>query len=87
MTCVTRDNRLTSHYAGRFQTVKQMEEKKQNNEGIRSMMAGPEQTENEKKISAALDKVAQKHGIESPTAVALAYVMAKAPYVFPIVGG
>jgi len=72
---------------GRFQTVKQMEEKKQNNEGIRSMMAGPEQTENEKKISAALDKVAQKHGIESPTAVALAYVMAKAPYVFPIVGG
>jgi aryl-alcohol dehydrogenase-like predicted oxidoreductase len=76
-----------SHFAGRFQTVKQMEEKKQNNEGIRSMMAGPEQTENEKKISAALDKVAQKHGIESPTAVALAYVMAKAPYVFPIVGG
>jgi aryl-alcohol dehydrogenase-like predicted oxidoreductase len=74
-------------FAGRFQTVKQMEEKKQNNEGIRSMMAGPEQTENEKKISAALDKVAQKHGIESPTAVALAYVMAKAPYVFPIVGG
>jgi len=72
---------------GRFQTVKQMEEKKKNNEGIRSLMAGPEQTENEKKISAALDKVAQAHGLESPTAVALAYVMAKAPNVFPIVGG
>merc|ERR1712227_765151 len=72
---------------GRFQTVKQMEEKKKNNEGIRSLMAGPDQTENEKKISAALDKVAQAHGLESPTAVALAYVMAKAPNVFPIVGG
>jgi len=72
---------------GRFQTVKQMEEKKANNEGIRSMMAGPDQTENEKKISAALDKIAQAHGLESPTAVALAYVMAKAPNVFPIVGG
>jgi aryl-alcohol dehydrogenase-like predicted oxidoreductase len=76
-----------SHFAGRFQTVKQMEEKKKNNEGIRSMMGGPEQTENEKKISEALDKIAQAHGLESPTAVALAYVMAKAPYVFPIVGG
>ncbi|KAM0692620.1 hypothetical protein Q7P36_007175 [Cladosporium allicinum] len=72
---------------GRFQTVKQMEEKKANNEGIRSMMAGPDQTENEKKISEALDKIAQAHGLESPTAVALAYVMAKAPNVFPIVGG
>ena len=28
-----------------------------------------------------------QHGIESVTAVALAYVMAKTPYVFPIVGG
>lgn len=65
-----------------------MEEKKKNNEGIRSVMAGSaDQTENEKKISAALDKVAQGHGLESPTAVALAYVMAKAPNVFPIVGG
>jgi aryl-alcohol dehydrogenase-like predicted oxidoreductase len=87
LACTIRDTRLTSHLAGRFQTVKQMEEKKKNNEGIRSLMAGPEQTENEKKISAALDKVAQAHGLESPTAVALAYVMAQTSNVFPIVGG
>lgn len=72
---------------GRFQSTAQLEEKKKNNEGIRSLFGPTEQTENEVKISEALNKVAQKHGIESPTAVALAYVMAKAPNVFPIVGG
>lgn len=50
-------------------------------------MMGGEQNENEAKISEALEKVAKKHNIDSPTAVALAYVMAKTPYVFPIVGG
>ncbi len=50
------------------------------------MGAPAEQTENEAKISEALHKVAKAHDIESPTAVALAYVMAKAPNVFPIVG-
>lgn len=64
-----------------------MEEKKKNNEGLRAIMGSGEQSENEVKISEALDKVAKSHGIESPTAVALAYVMAKAPNVFPIVGG
>ena len=74
-------------YAGKFQTTAQMEEKKKNNEGLRAIMGSGEQSENEVKISEALDKVAKKHGLESPTAVALAYVMAKAPNVFPIVGG
>jgi len=71
---------------GKFQSKKQLEERKKNNEGLRSMM-GSEQTEQEAKISEALDKVAQEHGVESPTVIALAYVMAKAPNVFPIVGG
>jgi aryl-alcohol dehydrogenase-like predicted oxidoreductase len=62
-----------------------MEERKKNNEGLRSMMGNPDQTEQEIKMSEALEKVAGEHGIESVTAVA--YVMAKAPYVFPIVGG
>ena len=31
--------------------------------------------------------MAGEHGLESVTAIALAYVMAKAPHVFPIVGG
>jgi len=50
--------------------------------------ASDEQSEQEKKVSAALQKVADelRNGI-SITAVALAYVLQKAPYVFPIVGG
>ncbi|KAI1395817.1 Aldo/keto reductase [Hypoxylon fuscum] len=71
---------------GKFQTSKELEERKKRCESLRSMR-GPEQTEDERKMSAALAKVASQHGIESVTAIALAYVMAKAPYVFPIVGG
>lgn len=72
---------------GKFQTKKQLEERRKNNEGLRSLMGSGDQNENEVKMSAALEKVANEHGLESPTAVALAYVMAKAPRVFPIVGG
>ena len=43
--------------------------------------------ENEKKMSAALEKVAKEVGTEHITAVAIAYVMQKTPYVFPIIGG
>lgn len=38
-------------------------------------------------MSAALEKVAKEVGTEHVTAVSLAYVLCKAPYVFPIVGG
>lgn len=62
---------------GRFKSKKQIEEKKGQGEKLRAMMGGPEQTEDEVKFSAALEKVAGEHGIESLTAVALAYVMAK----------
>ncbi len=72
---------------GKFQSKKAMEERRKNNEGLRSMMGSGEQNEQEVKMSEALEKVAKEHGIESVTAIALAYVMAKAPYVFPIVGG
>jgi len=45
-------------------------------------------TENEAKVSRALEKVGKEHGEGiSVSAVAIAYVMHKAPYVFPIVGG
>ena len=71
---------------GKFQSKKQIEERKKAGEGLRSFM-GPEQTEQQAKVSAALEKVAGEHGIESLTAVALAYVMQKTPNVFPIIGG
>jgi aryl-alcohol dehydrogenase-like predicted oxidoreductase len=71
---------------GKFQSKKALEERKKNNESLRKF-TGDGQTEDEAKISEALCKVAEEHGIESPTAIALAWIMAKAPYVFPIVGG
>jgi aryl-alcohol dehydrogenase-like predicted oxidoreductase len=72
--------------SGKFQTKAQLEERKKKGEGLRSMR-GAEQSEDEVKMSEALQKVAKEHGIESVTAIAIAYVMAKAPNVFPIVGG
>lgn len=69
---------------GHFQTKAQMEERKKNNEGVRSIMVQG-QTEQEVKVSEALEKVAKSHGVESITAIALAYVMAKTPNVFPLV--
>lgn len=44
-------------------------------------MGSSGQSEQEVKISEALGKVAEEHGIESVTAVALAYVMSKTPNV------
>jgi aryl-alcohol dehydrogenase-like predicted oxidoreductase len=71
---------------GKFQTKAAVEERKKKGESLRSM--GPaDQTEDEIRMSEALAKVAAEHGIESVTAIAIAYVRAKAPNVFPIVGG
>lgn len=44
-------------------------------------------SEDEKKVSAALERVADELKIESVTAVALAWCMSKYPYVYPIIGG
>ncbi|OAP62503.1 hypothetical protein AYL99_04708 [Fonsecaea erecta] len=72
---------------GKFQTKKQIEERKKQGEGLRSMFGMGEQTPQQEKISAALEKVAQEHGVESLSVIALAYVMQKTINVFPIVGG
>lgn len=71
---------------GKFQSKKAIEERKQKGETLRSIQ-GTEQSEDEAKISEALYNVAVEHGIESPAAIALAYVMSKYPYTYPIVGG
>ncbi|GFG06991.1 putative aryl-alcohol dehydrogenase AAD14 [Aspergillus lentulus] len=71
---------------GKFKTKKEIEERKARGEGLRSILSS-DQSEEEAAMSAALEKVANEHGIKSLTAVALAYVMAKAPNVFPLVGG
>ncbi|KAK0203116.1 NADP-dependent oxidoreductase domain-containing protein [Desarmillaria ectypa] len=46
-----------------------------------------ERSEEEKAMCKALEKVAYEVGAKSITAVAIAYVMQKTPYVFPIIGG
>lgn len=51
--------------------VPQLEERKKNNEGLRSMFGGG-QTEEEERFSTILSKIAEEHKIESVTAVALA---------------
>lgn len=73
--------------SGKFQSNKALEERKKTGEGLRKMLGPRQQNEEEVKMSEALAQVASEHGIESVTAVALAYVMAKAPNVFPLVDG
>ncbi|KAJ7609510.1 Aldo/keto reductase [Roridomyces roridus] len=72
---------------GRFHTDAEEERRRTTGENGRTL-AGPqwERTEEEKRMSAALEKVAGEVGT-SLTAVAIAYVLQKVPYCFPIVGG
>jgi aryl-alcohol dehydrogenase-like predicted oxidoreductase len=72
---------------GKFQTKAELEKRKESGESLRRISGTGNQLPEEAKMSEALAKVAAEHNIESVTAIALAYVMAKAPNVFPIVGG
>jgi aryl-alcohol dehydrogenase-like predicted oxidoreductase len=67
---------------GRFQSAASFAEREKANPGQK----GKALTAHDKAISAVLEAVAERKGT-SITNVALAYCMAKAPYVFPIVGG
>lgn len=74
---------------GKFQSRRALEERKAQGESLRRgfQPGTTDQTEQEMKISEALAKVAEEHGTDSVQAIALAYIMNKAPRVFPIVGG
>ncbi|GKZ74618.1 putative aryl-alcohol dehydrogenase aad14 [Aspergillus niger] len=73
---------------GKFKSKAELEQRKNTGEALRSFAGkAAQQTEDEAKMSEALEKVAAEHGITSVTAVALAYVMSKAGNVFPLVGG
>jgi len=74
--------------AGKLRTDEEEERRRKTGEKGRMIHgAGWERSENEKKMSQALEKVAGEVGVKSITAVAIAYVMHKTPYVFPIIGG
>ncbi|KAJ7124518.1 Aldo/keto reductase [Mycena epipterygia] len=74
--------------SGKLRTDAEEEQRRASGEKGR-MIAGPtwERNEDEKKMSHALEKVAGEVGAKSITAVAIAYLMQKVPYVFPIIGG
>lgn len=69
---------------GRFQTREAYAEREKHNPGRNFVPL----TEADKKISAVLEKVANKKGNGATIfSIALVYVIEKTPYVFPIVGG
>lgn len=66
---------------GKFQTAASFAERERNNPGRKMLPPNA----HDKAVSAVLELVAERKGT-SLTNVALAYPLAKAPYVFPIVG-
>ncbi|KAH7928440.1 Aldo/keto reductase [Leucogyrophana mollusca] len=74
--------------AGKLRTDEEEERRRQTGEKGRTI-SNPdwERNEDEKKMSAALESVAKEVGAKHITSIAIAYVMQKAPYVFPIIGG
>lgn len=67
---------------GRFQTKEGFKEREKDNPGRKFIPT----SEHDKQVSAVLEDVSKAKGVELLN-VALAYVMQKTPYVFPIVGG
>ena len=73
---------------GRLRSDEEEERRAKSGENGRTIFqADWKRNEEEKAMSAALDKVAKEVGANHLTAVAIAYVMQKTPYVFPIIGG
>ncbi|KAJ6568994.1 arylalcohol dehydrogenase [Mycena capillaripes] len=74
--------------AGKFRTDAEEEKRLASGEKGRTVFT-PEwrRNDHEKEMSHALEKVAAEVGTKSLTAVAIAYVLAKVPHCFPIIGG
>ncbi|KAG6807406.1 hypothetical protein H0H92_007663 [Tricholoma furcatifolium] len=74
--------------AGKFRTDAEEEARRASGEHGRKMLSDAwERNDKERKVSAALENVAKEVGTKHITAVAIAYLLHKAPYVFPIIGG
>ncbi|RDB26476.1 Aryl-alcohol dehydrogenase [NADP(+)] [Hypsizygus marmoreus] len=72
---------------GKFRTDAEEERRRITGEQGRKLGPTWERNEKERIVSAALEKVAKEVGTNQVTAVALAYLLHKAPFVFPIIGG
>ncbi|KAL1868909.1 hypothetical protein Daus18300_005745 [Diaporthe australafricana] len=67
---------------GNLKTKKQIEARQSSQEGGRFK----EQSEEARKVSEALEKVAGEHGVDSIQQIAVAYVLRKSRNVFPMIG-
>ncbi|KAJ6618707.1 Aldo/keto reductase [Mycena sp. CBHHK59/15] len=77
-------------HTGRLRTDAQDDARKAAGDKARrgfSQDGGWERTEDEIKMSRALEHVAEQVGAKTIQAVAIAYMMHKTPYVFPVLGG
>jgi len=72
---------------GKIRSDAEEEKRIQSGEKGRQMFGDWKRTEEQKKICKALEQVAEEVGVQSITSVAIAYVMQKTPFVFPIIGG
>ncbi|CAL1709973.1 unnamed protein product [Somion occarium] len=72
---------------GKIRSDAEEQRRRETGEKGRTLISGWERSEDERKVCQALEKVAAEVGAESISAVAIAYVMQKVPYVFPIIGG
>ncbi|KAJ7465148.1 aryl-alcohol dehydrogenase [Mycena latifolia] len=74
--------------SGRIRTDAEEEKRRTTGEHGRTLWNSSwERTADERKMCAALEVVAKEVGAKHITAVAIAYTLHKAPFVFPIVGG
>ncbi|KAE9388890.1 Aldo/keto reductase [Gymnopus androsaceus JB14] len=72
---------------GKIRTDAEEEKRRTTGENGRSMTGSWERSDDQVKMSHALEKMAKDIGAKSITAIAIAYVMQKTSYVFPIIGG
>ncbi|KAI1789654.1 Aldo/keto reductase [Ganoderma leucocontextum] len=74
--------------AGKIRSDAEEEKRRETGEKGRQLMTPSwERDEKHKKVAKVLEAVAAEVGVTNIQAVAIAYVMQKVPYVFPIVGG
>ena len=75
--------------AGHIRTDEEEERRRQSGEAGRQILPGQkwERTPEERAVCKVLERIAKEVGAQNITAVAIAYVMQKAPFVFPIIGG
>ncbi|KIP05558.1 hypothetical protein PHLGIDRAFT_148078 [Phlebiopsis gigantea 11061_1 CR5-6] len=73
--------------SGKIRTDADEQKRLESGEGGRSMFSDWKRTEEERRVCHALEQMAVDIGAKSIASVAIAYLMQKAPHVFPVIGG